>query len=166
MADEITTDVKSEDSQEEQNVFYADSEEEAKAMAWAHIMESLNTGVCQEELVRPSISFLQLFLGLFLPLLLQAANLLIYFFAYKALWLVIPLAFVIFFLFIKPEFILFVLLYQKFAPKKLRLSCRFEPSCSNYMLLAIEKYGFFKGFFKGMRRLFRCHYPNGGVDYP
>jgi putative component of membrane protein insertase Oxa1/YidC/SpoIIIJ protein YidD len=56
--------------------------------------------------------------------------------------------------------------YQRYAPEKLRLSCCFTPSCSEYMLLAIKKYGAFIGFFKGVNRLFRCHPPNGGVDEP
>ena len=60
----------------------------------------------------------------------------------------------------------FVLLYQKLAPEKLRHSCLFEPSCSEYMLLAIDKYGAVRGVFKGIKRLLRCHHPNGGVDYP
>lgn len=60
----------------------------------------------------------------------------------------------------------FVLLYQKTAPEKLRRSCLFEPSCSEYMLLAIDKYGTLKGVFKGVKRILRCHHPNGGVDYP
>ncbi len=159
MADEV-----SEISAEEGKTFYADSEEEAKALTIAYMMQRVNDE--HEEIKRPSISFFQLFSGLILPLMLQASNLLVYFFLYRALWLVIPAATLIFSIFIKPTFILFVLLYQKFAPLSLRASCRFEPSCSNYMLLAIEKYGFWKGFFKGVRRLFRCRYPNGGIDYP
>ena len=59
-----------------------------------------------------------------------------------------------------------ILLYQKIAPKKLRNTCRFVPSCSNYMILAIKKYGNIKGFRLGLSRLFRCHIPNGGYDYP
>ena len=59
-----------------------------------------------------------------------------------------------------------ILLYQRFAPERIRTSCVFEPSCSNYMLLAIEKYGVFHGVAKGIRRLLRCHYPNCGEDYP
>lgn len=59
-----------------------------------------------------------------------------------------------------------ILLYQKLAPEKLRRSCLFEPSCSEYMLLAIDKYGTFKGVLRGIKRLLRCHHPNGGVDYP
>ena len=60
----------------------------------------------------------------------------------------------------------FVLLYQKIAPEKLRQACLFTPSCSEYMLLAIEKHGTLKGFLKGCHRLSRCHHPNGGEDYP
>ena len=59
-----------------------------------------------------------------------------------------------------------VLLYQKLAPAKLRKSCLFEPSCSEYMLLSVEKYGLCVGVAKGINRLCRCHHPNGGVDYP
>ena len=59
-----------------------------------------------------------------------------------------------------------VLLYQKYAPETMRRSCLFTPSCSEYMLLAVEKYGVVVGVYKGIRRLLRCHQPNGGVDYP
>lgn len=59
-----------------------------------------------------------------------------------------------------------ILLYQKYAPENMRRSCLFTPSCSEYMLLAIEKYGVIVGVCKGIRRLSRCHHPNGGVDYP
>lgn len=59
-----------------------------------------------------------------------------------------------------------ILLYQKHAPEKLRQSCLFVPSCSEYMLLAVDKYGFFVGLYKGLNRLSRCHHPNGGEDYP
>ncbi|MBP7791480.1 MAG: membrane protein insertion efficiency factor YidD [Candidatus Goldbacteria bacterium] len=60
----------------------------------------------------------------------------------------------------------FIRLYQKHAPKELRQSCRFEPTCSDYMMLAVEKYGLMKGVIKGVARIFRCHAPNGGIDYP
>jgi putative membrane protein insertion efficiency factor len=56
--------------------------------------------------------------------------------------------------------------YQRYAPTRLRLSCLFIPSCSEYMIQAIEKYGVFIGLYRGIKRLFRCHYPNGGYDYP
>lgn len=67
---------------------------------------------------------------------------------------------------IKRVTISLILLYQALASEEKRTQCRFEPSCSNYMLQAIEKYGYVKGLLKGIDRLRRCHYPNGGVDYP
>lgn len=57
-------------------------------------------------------------------------------------------------------------IYQRYAPTSLREKCRFEPSCSEYMILAIEKYGFIKGVKKGINRLKRCNINNGGFDYP
>ncbi|MCL2219456.1 MAG: membrane protein insertion efficiency factor YidD [Chitinispirillia bacterium] len=59
-----------------------------------------------------------------------------------------------------------ILVYQKQAPDSIRLACVFEPSCSRYMLMAIEKYGVAHGLVKGIKRLLRCRHPNGGVDDP
>lgn len=43
-------------------------------------------------------------------------------------------------------------------------SCRFVPTCSQYTLVAVKKYGFLKGTYMGMKRLSRCH-PWGGSGY-
>ncbi|MGH9855037.1 MAG: membrane protein insertion efficiency factor YidD [Blastocatellia bacterium] len=44
-------------------------------------------------------------------------------------------------------------------------ACRFTPTCSEYAAEAIEKYGFLKGFWLGLKRLSRCHpFSNGGYD--
>ena len=59
-----------------------------------------------------------------------------------------------------------VRVYQHYAPDKVRLRCVYQPSCSEYMILALEKYGLFVGLRKGIRRLDRCHPPNGGIDFP
>lgn len=56
--------------------------------------------------------------------------------------------------------------YQSLAPKRIRRSCRFEPSCSVYMLMSVKKYGPYLGLCKGVKRLLRCKRPFGGVDYP
>ena len=69
-------------------------------------------------------------------------------------------------LLLKKTLIWCVHLYQNKASDKTRLRCVFEPSCSEYMILAIEKYGVAVGVVKRIRRLLRCHPPNGGVDYP
>ena len=45
--------------------------------------------------------------------------------------------------------------------------CRFYPSCSEYFILAVEKYGPWRGAFKGVGRICRCHPWNpGGYDPP
>ena len=59
-----------------------------------------------------------------------------------------------------------ILMYKAFAPLKVRNLCRFEPTCSTYMMIAIRKYGLIIGISMGLNRISRCHYPNGGVDYP
>ena len=56
--------------------------------------------------------------------------------------------------------------YQHYAPDRVRLKCVFEPSCSEYMILCIQKFGVIRGVPKGVHRLLRCHPPNGGADYP
>jgi putative membrane protein insertion efficiency factor len=42
--------------------------------------------------------------------------------------------------------------------------CRFHPTCSQYAIDAINKYGAFKGSWKTLTRLTRCH-PLGGRGY-
>lgn len=69
-------------------------------------------------------------------------------------------------LIMKRAIIWLIHVYQHYAPDRVRLKCVFEPSCSEYMLLSIKKYGTFVGVFKGCLRLLRCHPPNGGKDYP
>lgn len=59
-----------------------------------------------------------------------------------------------------------IVLYQKYAPEFVRSSCLFEPCCSEYMKISINKYGVCKGFIKGIKRISRCRYPNGGIDEP
>lgn len=59
-----------------------------------------------------------------------------------------------------------VRIYQRYAPDSVRNKCRFEPSCSEYMILAIEKYGVIKGLKKGISRIKRCNTNGGGYDYP
>lgn len=45
--------------------------------------------------------------------------------------------------------------------------CRFTPTCSQYCLLAIQKYGVFVGVLKTVWRILRCHpFSRGGYDPP
>ncbi|MDR0712838.1 MAG: membrane protein insertion efficiency factor YidD [Bacteroidales bacterium] len=43
-------------------------------------------------------------------------------------------------------------------------SCRFTPTCSQYALEALRKYGALKGGWLSLKRLLRCH-PWGGHGY-
>lgn len=57
--------------------------------------------------------------------------------------------------------------YQKWLSPVLGNNCRFHPTCSEYYILAVRKYGFVLGTAKGVGRLLRCHpFHPGGVDYP
>ena len=55
--------------------------------------------------------------------------------------------------------------YKRFLSPLLPPMCRFEPTCSIYMMQAIEKHGTLRGVWLGVRRLARCHPFNpGGWD--
>jgi putative membrane protein insertion efficiency factor len=43
-------------------------------------------------------------------------------------------------------------------------SCRYTPSCSEYAITAIKKYGPIKGLWLAVKRISRCH-PWGGHGY-
>lgn len=44
-------------------------------------------------------------------------------------------------------------------------TCRFHPTCSQYTLEAIQRFGSIKGSYLGFRRVIRCHpWNEGGVD--
>lgn len=43
-------------------------------------------------------------------------------------------------------------------------ACRYEPTCSIYMIEAVKKHGALKGFWLGIKRISRCH-PLGGSGY-
>ncbi|MDD2943407.1 MAG: membrane protein insertion efficiency factor YidD [bacterium] len=56
-------------------------------------------------------------------------------------------------------------LWKKISRLLLGDACRFYPTCSEYMYIAILNHGFIKGLFLGGRRLCRCHpLAEGGFD--
>ncbi|HVN71943.1 MAG TPA: membrane protein insertion efficiency factor YidD [Desulfomonilia bacterium] len=56
-------------------------------------------------------------------------------------------------------------LYQKAVSPIFTPSCRFYPSCSEYAVQAIEKYGTAQGLLKAILRVLRCNpYHKGGFD--
>lgn len=55
--------------------------------------------------------------------------------------------------------------YKKYISPLLGDHCRFYPTCSVYMVEAIDKYGTLKGVYLGTRRLLKCHpLHKGGYD--
>lgn len=60
--------------------------------------------------------------------------------------------------------ILFVKFYQVAIRPLLPNACRYTPSCSQYSIEAINKYGAIKGSWLGLKRILRCH-PWGGHGY-
>ncbi|NLW24377.1 MAG: membrane protein insertion efficiency factor YidD [Clostridia bacterium] len=56
-------------------------------------------------------------------------------------------------------------LYQKFISPLKGKTCRFYPTCSEYTLQAISKYGFCKGSLLALKRILKCHpFHPGGYD--
>ncbi len=56
-------------------------------------------------------------------------------------------------------------LYQRAVSPMLPNSCRFYPSCSEYTVLAIRKYGVVRGIYMGSWRIMRCNpFSKGGFD--
>lgn len=56
-------------------------------------------------------------------------------------------------------------LYKAGVSPLLPPACRFVPTCSEYALEAVQKYGALRGSWMGLRRLLRCHpFHPGGFD--
>jgi len=56
-------------------------------------------------------------------------------------------------------------LYQRFISPLKPGCCRFYPTCSQYAIQAIEKYGPFRGSWKALKRMMKCHpFHPGGYD--
>lgn len=61
-------------------------------------------------------------------------------------------------------FILLIKIYQLIISPLFPSSCRYLPTCSQYSLDALKKYGLLKGGWLGLKRILRCH-PWGGSGY-
>ncbi|MEE9500148.1 MAG: membrane protein insertion efficiency factor YidD [Candidatus Omnitrophota bacterium] len=66
---------------------------------------------------------------------------------------------------IKRLFIFIINFYRNYlSPLKLQ-TCRFYPTCSEYSLGCLRKFGVIKGIFKSTKRVLKCHpFHRGGCD--
>ena len=61
-------------------------------------------------------------------------------------------------------FILLVRFYQLAISPWMGSNCRYQPTCSSYMIEALKEHGLLKGLWLGTKRIGRCH-PWGGHGY-
>ncbi len=120
--------------------------------------------------VRPTVNWLRVIIWFLIPVVYIA--IILYLFnltrANQLSKIIIITLFLIFYLAMtfRRVIICSIQIYQRYAPKSIRDKCRFEPSCSQYMILAIQKYGLLIGIKKGVNRLKRCNINGGGFDLP
>ena len=68
-------------------------------------------------------------------------------------------------IFYKKIFCLPIRFYQLFISPMFRSCCRFTPTCSQYAIESIERFGLIKGVFLTLKRILRCNpYSKGGYD--
>ena len=121
-------------------------------------------------LIRPQINWRRIILNCVIPLLLIVALFIVLnnLGIQKKLSLIGSLVLLLLYIFIRAKAILICLIhiYQRYSPDSIRNKCRFEPSCSQYMIIALKKHGLYKGLKKGIGRLKRCNINDGGYDFP
>lgn len=140
----------------------SNSREEAIRKAQIELQNKYNNEA-ERKIERPNISTPKILIKLVIILICEIVGIVL---AIKINLWILSFVLAIILLTFKSTIIDMILLYQKYAPERIRKACLFEPSCSQYMILAIEKYGTIRGIFKGIKRLLRCHPPNGGIDNP
>lgn len=68
----------------------------------------------------------------------------------------------------KKTIIFFIKIYKKIISpifEKWGVQCKYTPTCSEYMVQAVEKYGAFKGSLLGVKRILKCNpFSKGGYD--
>ena len=65
----------------------------------------------------------------------------------------------------KEGFLFCIRFYREYISPLKAPSCRFVPTCSEYAMIAVEKYGAFLGSWLALKRVLRCHpFHKGGYD--
>jgi putative membrane protein insertion efficiency factor len=66
---------------------------------------------------------------------------------------------------VKEILIFLIKIYKKYISPLLPKSCRFYPTCSEYAIESLRKYGVLKGSIKSIYRILRCNpFNKGGYD--
>ncbi len=152
--------------------------------------EIAETYVCKREIYRPDTSIKKVVIRNFAAIVITSlvAVLLYAIFVRLNVFLYFPLGIqkiqnespriflLLFFLFL--NFLVFVLyfrkvligivrLYQRYAPEEIRRRCLFKPTCSEYTILVLQKYGVIIGLYKAYIRIFKnCRGRVYSIDYP
>lgn len=136
--------------------------------------EAVMSYCINRELVRPKTNVITAIIYLLILEIIIIA--LSYLFAYIFNWLGISLTYSItyslitisvLYLSLKKLSILSIELYQHYASDQTRRKCTLKPSCSEYTILALKKYGIIKAFYKSYIRLFNtCNGNVYRIDYP
>lgn len=67
--------------------------------------------------------------------------------------------------YLKKVLIFPIKMYQKYISPCFGRKCKYYPSCSEYAIQAIDKYGIIKGTMKAFYRILRCNpFSRGGID--
>ena len=61
-------------------------------------------------------------------------------------------------------FIFLIKIYQNIISPLFPPTCRYTPTCSEYAIQSLKKYGLFKGIYLSIKRIVNCH-PWGGSGY-
>ena len=125
--------------------------------------------VMERPLYRPSVTYLKAFLLLFLSAILLIMLSIAVYYVLRMLGILVDkklffLAFyIVFFVFlVRWVGILCVRLYQHYAPEEVRRRCLLKPTCSEYAIVVIKKYGLLIG---GIKILIRLNYKCCGDVY-
>lgn len=121
-------------------------------------------------LIRPQLNWSRIILNCICPLIVMVClfSILIFLGIYPHTSFIVShlCLFLYFVVNTKKILICLIHVYQRYAPDSIRNKCRFEPSCSQYMITALQQYGLGKGLKKGINRLRRCNINGGGYDLP
>lgn len=136
-------------------------------LAYIFVSQGERNNEDEEKITRPSINIFNTSIIVIIYFLIGIVLFFLsslFFYSYESVFLIIYYSLVMFF-FRKSILIFLIRLYQYKAPANVRAKCVQIPNCSEYMIIAIKKYGIINGVKKGIERVKRCMPPTK-VDYP